>query len=79
MIMIVCCFKIPAEVGNQQPTMIQAGSIQYLHVSNNKINPGPPGDNALSEKILMESASEKDRISEVRKFYSCEIHVLFFS
>ena len=39
---------------------------KYMHVPPGQINPGLPQDTALSEKILIESASEKDRISEVR-------------
>lgn len=50
---------------DNQPESVPAGSIQYIHAGNSQINPGPPPDTALSEKILIESASEKDRISDV--------------
>ena len=50
---------------DNQPESVPAGSIQYIHAGNGQINPGPPPDTALSEKILIESASEKDRISDV--------------
>ena len=40
---------------------------KYMHVPPGQINPGLPQDTTLSEKILIESASEKDRISDVRK------------
>ena len=45
----------------KQPEKTEEGlGVHYI-----QLTPAPPGDTALSEKILMESASEKDRISEV--------------